>query len=115
MAFLEQKKVATKRVSLPQREKYLKPAPADASPWLFETASGRWNRLRTGTTAPKSGYGDTLIYLSSRKQAFFAHREEATSTATCQASRRSIDKWIFVVSVLRANLREHWGGFQNAI
>jgi hypothetical protein len=59
--------------ALPQRQKWLRPAPADASPWLFETAWGRWNRLRTGTTAPKSGYGDTLIYLPPRRQAFFAH------------------------------------------
>ena len=62
--------------ALPQREQWLRPAPADASPWLFETASGSWNRVRTGTTAPKSGYGDTLIYLPPRKQAFFAHRNE---------------------------------------
>ena len=62
--------------ALPSRQKWLKPAPTDVSPWLFETSSGRWNRLRTGTTAPKSGYGDTLIYLPSRKQAFFAHRNE---------------------------------------
>jgi hypothetical protein len=61
---------------LAQRKKWLKPAPADPSPWMFETRTGRWNRLRTGTTAPKSGYGDTLIYLPSRKQAFFAHRNQ---------------------------------------
>ncbi|HVH71131.1 MAG TPA: hypothetical protein VNB49_08495, partial [Candidatus Dormibacteraeota bacterium] len=35
---------------------------------------GKWNRLRTGTPAPPSSYGDTLIYLPARKQAFFAHR-----------------------------------------
>src|SRR5262249_1986632 len=49
--------------ALPQREKWLKPAPRDASPWMFETAKGKWNRLRTGTAAPESGYGDTLLYL----------------------------------------------------
>lgn len=59
--------------TLPQRQRWLKPAPADASPWMFETKTGRWNRLRTGTPGPRSGYGDTLIYLPSRKQAFFAH------------------------------------------
>src|SRR5262249_52455317 len=32
------------------------------------------NRLRTGTPAPPSGYGDTLLYLPPRKQAFFVHR-----------------------------------------
>jgi hypothetical protein len=59
--------------ALPQREKWLKDAPADASPWLFDSATGKWDRRRTGTTAPKSGYGDTLIYIPSKKQAFFAH------------------------------------------
>ncbi len=62
--------------ALPQRKKWLKAAPADASPWMFETTTGKWNRLRTATTAPRSGYGDTLIYLPSRKQAFFAHRSQ---------------------------------------
>jgi hypothetical protein len=62
--------------ALPQRKKWLKPAPADVSPWMFETKTGKWNRRRTGTTAPRSGYGDTLIYLPSRKQAFFAHRSQ---------------------------------------
>jgi hypothetical protein len=62
--------------ALPQREKWLKPVPKDASPWMFETATGKWNRLRTGTTAPPSGYGDTLVYLPDRKQAFFAHRNQ---------------------------------------
>jgi hypothetical protein len=51
--------------ALPQRAQWLKPAPAD-----------KWNRLRTGTTAPKSGYGDTLVYLSACQQAFFAHRNQ---------------------------------------
>src|SRR5262249_42849184 len=54
----------------------LRPAPADAGPWLFETATGRWDRRRTGTPGPKSSYGDTLLYLPARKQAFFAHRNE---------------------------------------
>jgi hypothetical protein len=58
--------------ALPQRVKWLKEGPADASPWLFETAGGTWGRLRTGTPAPKSSYGDTLVYVPSRKQAFFA-------------------------------------------
>lgn len=58
---------------LPQRQKWFKAPPADASPWFFETATGKWNRLRTGGDAPSSGFGDTLIYLANRKQAFFIH------------------------------------------
>src|SRR5262245_44124662 len=61
------------RLALPQRKKWLRPAPADASPWMFETTSGKWNRLRTGTTAPGSSHGDTLIYVSSRREVFLAH------------------------------------------
>jgi hypothetical protein len=60
--------------ALPQRQRWWQKPPGDASPWLFETGTGRWNRLRTGTPAPPSSYGDTLIYLPARKQAFFAHR-----------------------------------------
>ena len=59
---------------LPQRERWLKPAPRDASPWFFDSRTGCWDRKRTGTPGPKSGFGDTLIYLPSRKEAFFAHR-----------------------------------------
>ena len=62
--------------ALPQREKWLKPPPADASPWLYDPAAGRWDRKRTGGPAPRSGYGDTLLYVPSRKQAFFLHRNE---------------------------------------
>src|SRR5262249_35843890 len=63
--------------ALPQREKWLKEPPADASPWLFDPARGKWDRRRTGTPAPRSSYGDTLLYIPSKKQAFFAHRSRA--------------------------------------
>jgi hypothetical protein len=62
--------------ALPQREKWLKAPPADASPWSYEPASGKWDRRRTGTTAPKSSYGDTLIYLPGQYRAFFASRSQ---------------------------------------
>lgn len=62
--------------ALPQREKWLKPPPADASPWSYDAASGKWGRRRTGTPAPKSSYGDTLIYLAGQRRAFFAHRSQ---------------------------------------
>jgi hypothetical protein len=60
--------------ALPQRQRWWKEPPKDASPWLFEATTGRWNRLRTGTPAPPSSYGDTLIALPARHQAFFLHR-----------------------------------------
>jgi hypothetical protein len=60
--------------ALSQRADWYKAPPKDASPWMFETVTGKWNRRRTGTDAPASGFGDTLIYIPARKQAFFAHR-----------------------------------------
>jgi hypothetical protein len=60
--------------ALPQRPRWWKPPPQDASPWLFEVATGRWNRLRTGTPGPDSSFGDTLIYLAEGRRAFFLHR-----------------------------------------
>src|SRR5262245_21201795 len=62
--------------ALPQREKWLKSPPADASPWSYDPASGKWDHRRTGTVAPKSSYGDTLIYLPCQKRAFFAQRSQ---------------------------------------
>jgi hypothetical protein len=56
--------------ALPQRERWYKAPPSDASPWLFD---GKWSRTRTGTPAPKSGFGDTFHYIPSMKKAFFAH------------------------------------------
>ena len=62
--------------ALQQRATWFKPAPADASPWVYETITGRWNRSRTGTPAPASGFGDTFHYVPSMKKAFFAHRSQ---------------------------------------
>jgi hypothetical protein len=66
---------------LAMRKAWLKSAPPDASPWSFDPATGDWGRRRgstgsprTGTPGPTSSYGDTLIYLPGRKQAFFLHR-----------------------------------------
>lgn len=64
------------KTALPQRAKWLKSPPADASPWSYDAAAGKWNRKRTGTTAPKSGYGDNFLYIPSKKQAFFLHRND---------------------------------------
>jgi hypothetical protein len=60
--------------ALPQRSRWFKEPPQDASPWMFDSRTGKWQRRRTGTTAPPSSYGDTLVYLPSRQQVFFAHR-----------------------------------------
>jgi hypothetical protein len=62
--------------AMPQRREWLTPPPADASPWFYETTTGRWNRLRTGTRGPESGCGDTLIYIPGRDRAFFLHRSD---------------------------------------
>jgi hypothetical protein len=59
---------------LSMRKSWLKPPPRDASPWEFDPAAGQWHRRRMGTRGPQSSYGDTLIYLPMRKQAFFLHR-----------------------------------------
>ena len=47
-----------------------------ASPWFFETASGKWNRRSTASSSPRSGYGDSFHYLPGQKRAFFRHRDE---------------------------------------
>jgi len=73
--------------AMPQRKDWLKPPPAAASPWFYETTTGRWNRLRTGTPGPQSSYGDTLIYLPGRKQAFFLHRNQDVWLYDTQANR----------------------------
>ena len=74
---------------LAMRKAWLKPPrsgepvePRDASPWSFDPATGEWDRRRTGSTGspqagtpgPSASYGDTLIYLPGRNQAFFLHR-----------------------------------------
>jgi hypothetical protein len=59
--------------ALPQRKRWLKPPPADAGPWSFDPATGKWDRRRTGAPAPRSGYGDTFLYLPDRVQAFWVY------------------------------------------
>lgn len=70
--------------ALPQREEWLKSAPDDVSPWMFYATTGQWNRLRTSGDAPRSGYGDTLLYIPSREQAFFAHRSQEVWLYDCR-------------------------------
>lgn len=64
------------RRAIPQRDEWFAPPPADASPWLFETTTGHWNRERTGGDGPNSSYGDTFIYLPRHEKAFFLHRNQ---------------------------------------
>ena len=62
--------------ALPQRMGWLKPPPADASPWHYDPDTGRFDRRRTGSAAPPSSHGDTLLYIPTKKQLFFAHRNQ---------------------------------------
>ncbi|HXG61751.1 MAG TPA: hypothetical protein VNO22_10265 [Planctomycetota bacterium] len=71
--------------ALPQRARWFRPPPSDASPWFFEASTGRWNRRRTGTPGPPSGHGDTLIYIPSKERAFFAHRSRDVWFYDCVA------------------------------
>jgi hypothetical protein len=58
---------------LPQRKSWLVEPRANASPWLWNPATGAWARYRTEGDGPPSSYGDNLIYVPSRKQVFFCH------------------------------------------
>ena len=48
---------------------------AAASPWFFESDTGKWNRRATATKSPRSGFGDSFHYLPGQKRAFFRHGE----------------------------------------
>ena len=47
-----------------------------ASPWLFESGSGRWNRRATAMPGPRSGFGDSFHYLPGQGRAWFRHGDE---------------------------------------
>ena len=44
-----------------------------ASPWMYDTVEGRWDRRKTQSASPPSGFGDTLVYLAPHKKMFFYH------------------------------------------
>jgi hypothetical protein len=44
---------------------------ASASPWAYDTKTGRWERRAVGGESPRSGFGHVLIYVASKKQTFF--------------------------------------------
>jgi len=45
-----------------------------ASPWMYDTVAGRWDRRRTRSASPASSFGGTLVYLAPHKKAFFYYR-----------------------------------------
>jgi len=47
-----------------------------ASPWYFDTATGKWERRAVEGGAPRSSFGDVLVYSSTLKQAFFQHANQ---------------------------------------
>jgi hypothetical protein len=53
-----------------------------ASPWFWESESGKWNRRATATPSPRSGFGDSFHYLTGQKRAWFRHGDEVWSYET---------------------------------
>jgi hypothetical protein len=45
--------------------------PANSSPWLYDTKTGKWQLRAVKGPAPRSGFGHVLVYLPGRKQTFF--------------------------------------------
>ncbi len=45
-----------------------------ASPWMYDTVEGRWDRLKTKSASPASSFGDTLIYVAPHEEVFFYRR-----------------------------------------
>lgn len=62
--------------ALPQRASWYQDPPADASPWIYDTATGRFDRKRTGAPYPpaEDAYGalmfGSLVYVDSQQRAF---------------------------------------------
>ena len=48
---------------------------SEASPWFWESKTGKWNRLKTTSPSPRSGFGDSFHYLPGQKRAWFRHGE----------------------------------------
>jgi hypothetical protein len=44
--------------------------PPNASPWIYDTVKGQWDRRVTKQPTPPSGFGDALIYLAPHKKVF---------------------------------------------
>ena len=53
-----------------------------ASPWFWESETGKWNRLKTTSPSPRSGFGDSFHYLPGQKRAWFRHGEDIWSYDT---------------------------------
>jgi hypothetical protein len=78
--------------ALPQRKQWLKDPPADAGPWEFDPSSGKWDRRRTGIPAPRSSYGDTLIYIPAKKQTCFIHASKEVWFYEAPSNRWKLEK-----------------------
>jgi len=48
---------------------------SNASPWMFDARSGRWERRVTKEKIPPSGFGDVFVYVPAMKKSFFWHGE----------------------------------------
>ena len=53
-----------------------------ASPWFWESGSGKWDRRATDTPSPQSSFGDSFHYLTGQKRAWFRHGEGVWSYDT---------------------------------
>jgi len=51
------------------------PTVTDASPWFYDAKAGHFDRSRTKSKTPPSGFGDVLMYVPSLKKTFFWHRD----------------------------------------
>jgi hypothetical protein len=59
------------------RNRWLKDAPriTNASPWLYDAKAGHFDRFKTKSKSPPSGFGDVLIYIPTLKKTFFWHHD----------------------------------------
>jgi hypothetical protein len=83
--------------AMPKRLAFLKANPANlnithASPWFNDTARGKWERRKTATPSPSTGYGGLLVYLPTKKQFWCFSRgadlyDPATNRWTASASK----------------------------
>jgi hypothetical protein len=49
------------------------PNESHASPWIYDLVEGHWKRFRTAEEGPRSGFGDSLVYLPSQDKVWFRH------------------------------------------
>jgi Kelch motif len=59
--------------AMPKRKEFLKDNgkklnTTHASPWFYDTATAKWERMKTLTPGPTPGFGGLLVYLPTKKQ-----------------------------------------------